>query len=100
MSQSSLQRGACITEKTALLQSGTDIRNWGKSFHKVQQVTHYKVGQSLLKSVVGIIKYGNLVAKWDNYYRKGQYIFLTLRQIGNYNYWQGKCTLRTEFCMI
>ena len=56
MGRSLLRRGAYITEKFALLQSGTGITNWGKSYHKVQQVVHYKVGQSLLQSAAAIIK--------------------------------------------
>ena len=47
---------------------------------------HYKVGQSLLQSAVGIIKYDNFIAKWNNCYRKGQYIFVTLGQIETYVY--------------
>ena len=44
-----------MTEKVALLQSGPGITNWGKSFRKVQQVINYKVGQSLLQNVVGLL---------------------------------------------
>ena len=40
---------ACITEKAALLQSGPNITNWGKSFHKVHQV---------------------IITKWVNHYCK------------------------------
>ena len=72
----------------------------GKSFHKVQQVIHYKVGQSLLQNVIGIIKLNKFIAKWDNYYRKSQYIFVTPGQIETYVYYQSKRTLRTEFCMM
>ena len=56
MGRSLLHRGSCITKKAALLQSGTDITNWGGSYYKVGQVIHYNVGQSL-QSVVGIIKW-------------------------------------------
>ena len=63
MGQSLLHRGTCITKKSAVLQSGTGITNWGKSY--------YKVGQLLLQSGVGIIKFGKFIAKLDNYYRKG-----------------------------
>ena len=63
MGQSLLHRGACITKKSAVLQRGTGITKWGKSY--------YKVGQSLLQSGVGIIKFGKFIAKSDNYYRKG-----------------------------
>ena len=42
----------------------------GKSFHEVQQVIHYKVGQSLLESVVGVIMYNNFIAKWTNVTKK------------------------------
>ena len=100
MGQSLLHRGSCITKKAALLQSGTDITNWGRSYYKVGQVIHYNVGQSLLQSVVGIIKWGNFIAKWDNYNRKGQYILVTLGEIRTHVYWQCKCTLRMEFYMI
>ena len=83
-----LHRGSCITKRSALLQIGTGITNRGKSYYKVGQVIYYKVGQSLLQSGVGIIK-------WGNYYRKGQYIFVTLGQIENHVYGQGQCGLRT-----
>ena len=88
MGQLLLHRGSCITKRSALLQIGTGITNWGKSYYKVGQVIYYKVGQSLLQSGVGIIK-------WGNYYRKGQYIFVTLGQIENHVYGQGQCGLRT-----
>ena len=78
MGQSLLHRGACITKKATLLQSGIVITNLVKSYYKVGQVIHYKVDQSLLLSVVGITKWGNSIAKWGNYSRKGQYIFVTL----------------------
>ena len=81
MGQSLLHRGSCITKKAALLQSGTDITNWDRRYYKVGQVIHYNVSQSLLQSVVGIINWGNFIAKWDNYNRKGQYIFVTLGEI-------------------
>ena len=68
--QSLLYRRACITEKAAWLQSGTGITNWGKSYHEVQQVIHYKVGQSLLESVAGVIMYNNFIAKWTNITKK------------------------------
>ena len=42
-------RKGCFTTKL------TRYCKLGKSFHKVQQVIHYKVGQSLLQNVVGII---------------------------------------------
>ena len=80
MGQSLLHRGSCITKKAALLQSGTDITNWDRRY--------YKVGQ--LQSVVGIIKWDNFIAKWDNYNRKGQYIFVTLGEIETHVYWQCK----------
>ena len=69
--QSLLQRGTCVIKKSALLQKGTGITNWGKSYYKMGQVIFYKVGQSLLQSGVDIIKWGNFIAKWGNYYRKG-----------------------------
>ena len=34
---------------------------WGKSFYKVEQVIYYKVGQSLLQSGVGIIRWATLL---------------------------------------
>ena len=55
MEQSLLHRGSCITKKAALLQTGTSITNWGKGYYKVGQVIHYKVCQSLLQSMVGIM---------------------------------------------
>ena len=55
MGQTLLHRGACITKKTALLQTGTSITNWGKGYYKVGQVIQYKVRQSLLQSMVGIM---------------------------------------------
>ena len=100
MGQSLLHRGSCITKKTALLQSGTYITNWDSRYYKVGQVIHYNVGQSLLQSMVSIIKWGNFIAKWDNYNRKGQYIFVTLEEIETHVYWQCKCTLRMAFYMI
>ena len=54
------------------------------------QVIYYKVGQSLLQSGVGIIK-------WGNYYRKGQYIFVTLGQTEFHVYRQGQCVRRLKF---
>ena len=62
MGQSLLRRGACITKKSVLLQSGTVITNWGKSYYKVGQVIYYKVDQSLLQSGVGIIKWSSFEA--------------------------------------
>ena len=55
MGQSLLHRGVCITKKTALLQTGTSITNWGKGYYKVGQVIQYKVCQSLLQRMVGIM---------------------------------------------
>ena len=69
MGQSLLHRGASITKSATLLQTGTGIRNWRN---------HYKVSQSLLQKVVGIIKCGNFIAKWDHYYKKSHRLFLTL----------------------
>ena len=94
MGQSLLNRGHVLQIKSALLQSGTGITNWGKSYYKVGQIIYYKVGQSLLQSGVGIIKWCNFIAKWGNYYRKGQYIFLTLGQMETHVYRQGQCGLR------
>ena len=56
----------------------------------MRQVFYYKVGQSLLQSGVGFIKWSNFVANWSNYYRKGQYTFVTLGQIETYVYRQGQ----------
>ena len=55
MEQSLLHRGVCITKKTALLQTGTSITNWSKGYYKVGQVIQYKVCQSLLQRMVGIM---------------------------------------------
>ena len=55
MGQSLLHRGACITKKATLLSTGTSIRNWGKGYYKVGLVIQYKVCQSLLQSMVGIM---------------------------------------------
>ena len=55
MGQSLLHRGACFIKKTALLQTGTSITNWGKGYNKVGQVIQYKLRQSLLQSMVGIM---------------------------------------------
>ena len=55
MGQSLLNRGTCVTKKSALLHSGTGITNWSKSYYKVGQVIYYKVGQSFLQSGVGVI---------------------------------------------
>ena len=93
------QRGR-FYKKRPLYYSGTGIGNWGKSYCKVGQVSHFKVGQSLLQCVVGIIKWCTFIAKWDNYFRKGQYIFVTPEETENHVYWQGKYALRTEFYMI
>ena len=79
MGQSLLNRGACITKKAALLSTGTSITNWGKGYYKVGLVIQYKVCQSLLQSMVGIMK-------WSNYYRKDQYIFVTLGEIETHVY--------------
>ena len=79
MGQSLLHRGACITKNAALLSTGTSITNWGKGYYKVGLVIQYKVCQSLLQSMVGIMK-------WSNYYRKDQYIFVTLEEIETHVY--------------
>ena len=79
MGQSLLHRGACITKNAALLSTGTSITNWGKGYYKVGLVIQYKVCQSLLQSMVGIMK-------WSNYYRKDQYIFVTLGEIETHVY--------------
>ena len=55
MGQSLLHRGACITKETVLLQTETSITNWGKGYYKLGQVIQYKVRQSLLQSMVGIM---------------------------------------------
>ena len=55
MGQSLLHRGASITKKAALLSTGTSTRNWGKGYYKVGLVIQYKVCQSLLQSMVGVI---------------------------------------------
>ena len=62
-----------ITKKAALLQNGAGITSWAKSFYKVGQLIYYKVGQSLLPSRVGIIKWGKFITKWSNDYRKNRY---------------------------
>ena len=59
---------------------------WGKGYYKVEQVVYYKVGQSLLQSGVGIIRWGNFITKWGYWYRKGQYIFVTLGQMETHVY--------------
>ena len=79
MGQSLLHRGACITKNAALLSTGTSITNWGKGYYKVGLVIQYKVCQSLLQSMVGIMK-------WSNYHRKDQYIFVTLGEIETHVY--------------
>ena len=66
----------------------------------MRQVFYYKVGQSLLQSGVGFIKWSNFAANWGNYYRKGQYTFVTLGQIETYVYRQGQYGLRTEFLRL
>ena len=92
MGQSLLHRRACITKSP-----------WDRYFKLGQelwqsgQVIFCKVGQLLLQSGIGIIKWGNFIAKWDNYYRKGQYIFVTLEQMETHVYRQRECGLRTEF---
>ena len=55
MGQSLLHRGTCITKKAALLSTGTSITNWDKGYYKVGLVIQYKVRQSLLQSMVGIM---------------------------------------------
>ena len=62
-----------ITKKVALLQNGAGITNWAKSCYKVGQLIYYKVGQSLLPSGVGIMKWGKFTTKWNNDYRKNRY---------------------------
>ena len=79
------QRGI-YCRKSRFTTKWTSYTNCGKSFPKVQQEINYKVGQLLLQNVVGTIKLDNFIAKWDNYYRKGQYIFETLRQVETYVY--------------
>ena len=59
---------------------------WGKSYYKVEQVVYYKVGQSLLQSGVGIIRWDNFITKWGYSYRKGQYIFVTQGQMETHVY--------------
>ena len=71
MGQSLLHRGTCVTKKSVLLQSGTGITNWVKSYYKVGQAIYYKVGQSLLQNGIGVIKWGSFIAKWGSYDRKG-----------------------------
>ena len=66
----------------------------------MRQVFYYKVGQSLLQSGVGFIKWSNFVANWGNYYRKGQYTFVALGQMETYVYRQGQYGLRTEFLRL
>ena len=88
LGQSLLNGGACITKKSALLPDGTGITYWGK--------TYYKIGQSLWQSEVGLIKWVNFIAKLDNCYRKGQYIFVTLGQMKTNVYRQSQCGLRKE----
>ena len=61
MGQSLLHRAACITKKATLLSTGTSIRNWGKGYYKVGLVIQYKVCQSLLQSMVGIMIKVNLL---------------------------------------
>ena len=39
------------------------------------------------------------IRKWDNYNRKGRYIFVSPEQVYAHAYWQGKCGSRTEFYM-
>ena len=58
-----LQNGAIIiTQRGIYYRKVRFITKWdryyklGKSYHKVQQVVHYKVGQSLLQSAAAIIK--------------------------------------------
>ena len=76
----------------------------GHVLQKVLVITkwdrYYKLGQSLLQSgvsIISIIKWGNFIAKCGNYYRKCQYIFMTLGQMETHVYRQGQCGLRTEF---
>ena len=35
----------------------------------MEQVIYYKVGQSLVPSGVGIIKWGNFITQWGRYYK-------------------------------
>ena len=57
----------------------TGITNWDKSYYKVVKVIYYKEnGSILIANGVGIIEWASFIAKWDNYYRKGKYIFVTL----------------------
>ena len=55
MGQALLHRGACFTKKATLLSTGTSITNWGKGYYKIGLVIQYKVRQSLLQSMVGIM---------------------------------------------
>ena len=66
----------------------------------MEQVIYFNVGQSLLQRAVGIIQWDNFIPKYGNCYRKGQFIFVTLKQMETHAFRQGQCDLRTEFCMI
>ena len=85
MGQSLLHRGACFIKKTALLQTGTSITNWGKGYYKVGQVIQYSA--SIIIAKYGrYYEYGNFIVKWGNYYRKDQYTFVTLGEIETHVY--------------
>ena len=70
---------ACI--KKGQLYCNVGQTNWGKYYYKVGYVIFYKVGQSLLQSGAGITKWGKYITKSGNYYKKGPYNFMTLRQM-------------------
>ena len=54
----------------------------GHAYYKLGQlrvITKWSKSYNLLQSrTVVITKWDNFVAKWDNYYKVGQYIFVTL----------------------
>ena len=88
-----LQNGVIIiTQRGIYYKKSRFTTKWTRYYKLGQELSqsaagyHYKVGQSLQQSAVGIINQDNFIAKWNNCYRKGQYLFVTLGQIETYVY--------------
>ena len=81
------------------------ITNWDRYYNKLrQELLQSGAGYLLQSGLIVIVKWvgliklpNNFIQKYGNYYRKSQYIFVTLAQMETHLYRQEQCGLRTGF---
>ena len=94
--------GQVLQSEATFLKSGVATTKWGKhsykkrllhfntkmgkSYDRVGQVIHYKVGQLLLQSGTDTTKLAKFIRKWGNYFKVGQYTFVAVGRMENHVY--------------